>query len=62
LFDPCAATINPIQANPAVNSTAIIADLESITLFRFDEVQVLRPANLAQHDNCTVSPCFSFSI
>jgi hypothetical protein len=38
------------RAYPAIDATAIISDLKSAALHRFDEMQILAPADFAEHN------------
>jgi hypothetical protein len=73
LLDPHALSVNSIFANPTVNPATVIADLETLSLNRFDQVQVLETVHFAQDDianfqlfnpdwdNCTKLPGFDFA-
>jgi len=45
-----AFAVNPVVANPTVYSTAIVSDLETVTLFGLDQVEVMIAAHLAKDD------------
>jgi hypothetical protein len=41
-------SVDTIHANPAVDSSTIVPNLESVALFGFDEVKILAALDLAQ--------------
>jgi len=41
---------DPIRSDPSVDSTAIIADLKSLSADRLHDVQILSTMHLAEHD------------
>jgi hypothetical protein len=51
-FDPDTLSVDSIGADPAVNASAIVPNLESVALSGFNEVDILAAVDLAQ-DNIT---------
>lgn len=50
IFDANESAVDGVRADPAVDVTAVVPDLESSVLHRLHEVEVLGPADLAEHD------------
>src|SRR5688572_26214285 len=49
-FDSDTLSVNPVGADPTVDASAVVANLESVGLSGFDEVNVLAAVHLAQDD------------
>jgi hypothetical protein len=47
-FDLNAFSVDPVGANPTVDTSAIVPDLESVALSGLDEVDILVAIDLAQ--------------
>jgi hypothetical protein len=50
ILNSCAAPIDTLSSDPAIDEAAVVADLELVSLPGLDDVKILTSVDLAQHD------------